>query len=264
MRHFILATAVFASLTASLADEAIRSSIQTVSATGQFDSHIDVGPVKHRGELAYDPASQTYTMTGAGTNMWFGEDEFHFAWKKLSGNFILSATAELIGKGVDAHRKVGWMVRTALTIDSPYVDVALHGDGLTSMQFRRSQGADTEQVESGLTSPSVLQLERRDGEFMMSVAKQGEVFTTKQLANVKLPDEVYVGLFVCSHNADVAEKAKFTNVRITVPAPQDFRPYRDYIGSRLEVMDVDSGHRRVVHTETDSLQCRIGLPTVRL
>ncbi len=222
MRHFISAVVVLASLTVSLADDAPGSKTNAdgrrsanENGLGQFDSHSDIGPVKHTGELEYDPASQTYTMSGAGSNMWFGEDEFHFVWKKLSGNFILSANAELLGAGVNAHRKVGWMVRTALTVDSPYVDVALHGDGLTSMQFRRVSGGDTEQVESGLTSPSVLQLERRDGEFIMSVAKQKEAFTTKELTDVKLPDEVYVGLFVCSHNADVVEKAKFTNVRIT-------------------------------------------------
>jgi Tol biopolymer transport system component len=63
-----------------------------------------------------------------------------------------------------------------------------------------------------------------------------------------------VGLFLCAHNEDVIELATFDNVRIVVPAAADFRPYRDYIGSQLEVMDVQSGHRRIVHTVDDSLQ----------
>ena len=84
----------------------------------------------------------------------------------------------------------------------------------------------------------------------MSVAKHGDEFTTKELSNVTLPDEVYVGLFVCAHNADLTQRAKFSNVRITVSAPTDFRPYRDYIGSRLEIMNVDSGHRSVLRTDS--------------
>ena len=77
--------------------------------------------------------------------------------------------------------------------DSPYVDVALHGDGLTSMQYRRTRGGDTEQVESGVSMPRVVQLERRDGRFIMSVAKPGETLTTRELTDVELPDDVYVG-----------------------------------------------------------------------
>jgi sugar lactone lactonase YvrE len=221
---------------------------------GQFESHSDVGPVKHQGAVSYDTQAETYVVSGSGSNMWFGKDEFHFVWKKMDGNFILSARAALLGEGVDPHRKVGWMVRPDLNDDSPYVDVALHGDGLTSMQYRRTRGGNTEEVESGLTMPNVLQLERHNGKFIMSVAKQGDIFTTRELVDVQLPDEVYVGLFVCAHNADVVEKAKFTNVRVTIPAPSDFRPYRDYIGSRLEVVDVDTGHRRVLHTESSSFQ----------
>ena len=35
-----------------------------------------------------------------------------------------------------------------------------------------------------------------------------------RLAGVSLPDTVYVGLFVCSHNATVTERAIFSKVRI--------------------------------------------------
>jgi Tol biopolymer transport system component len=43
-------------------------------------------------------------------------------------------------------------------------------------------------------------------------------------------------------------------VRIVIPAPDNFTPYRDYIGSNLEIMDVASGHRKVLHTAPNSLQ----------
>jgi Tol biopolymer transport system component len=72
--------------------------------------------------------------------------------------------------------------------------------------------------------------------------------------SLDLGDEVYVGLFVCSHNKDVIESAVFSNVRITVPAKDDFVPYRDYIGSNLELMDVAAGKREIVYTAADSFQ----------
>jgi len=221
---------------------------------GEFSAAGDVGAVKTAGTIAYDADTGTYALSGSGTNMWAGSDEFFFVWKKMRGDLILSADAEFPGEGVEPHRKLGWMIRASLDTDSPYVDIARHGDGLTSLQFRRDKGADTEQIVSEITAAEVLQLERRGGRYVMSVARRGDTFETAELTDIELPDEVYVGLFICAHNPDVVEAGRFTNVRVTVPAPEDFTPYRDYYGSRLEIMDVDTGLRRIVRTETDSLQ----------
>lgn len=221
---------------------------------GAFTNSADVGKVKNSGSTKYDSNRQTYEMAGSGANMWFDNDEFHFTYRKMSGDFILRTRAYLVGEGVDPHRKIGWMIRQSLDPDSAYVDVAVHGDGLTSMQFRRTKGADTEEVVSKLTGPDIMQLSRQGGKYAMSVAKYGEPLASEELASVDLGDEVYVGLFICSHNADVVERAVFENVRIIAPAAPDFRPYRDYIGSHLEVMDIDSGHREIVHTVEDTLQ----------
>jgi Tol biopolymer transport system component len=43
-------------------------------------------------------------------------------------------------------------------------------------------------------------------------------------------------------------------VQITVPAREDFVPYRDYIGSNLEILDVASGNRKVIYREPGSIQ----------
>ncbi|MCB1123734.1 MAG: hypothetical protein KJT03_19425, partial [Verrucomicrobiae bacterium] len=59
---------------------------------GVFDHHQDVGGPAIAGAASYDPALQTYRMSAAGANMWAEEDQFHFAWKKIQGDFILSCT----------------------------------------------------------------------------------------------------------------------------------------------------------------------------
>jgi TolB protein len=221
---------------------------------GIFDEHADVGAPKRAGAARYDAATDTYTLDASGTNMWSGRDEFHFAWKKVTGDFILQARIEFQGKGVDPHRKVGLMVRSTLDSGSPHVNVSRHGDGLTSLQFRRAPGADTEERRSELNGPDVLQLERKGNVYTMSVASFGAVFTTTQLADVTLGEDVYVGIFLCSHNPDVSEQAVLRNVRLIRPAKDDFVPYRDYIGSQVELLDVESGIRRVVHRVDDSMQ----------
>jgi TolB protein len=221
---------------------------------GYFEQSGDVGQPAIAGSTAYDRATQTYTIVGAGTNMWATRDEFQFAWRKMTGDFIVRTHAALQGTGVDPHRKIGWIIRKTLEADSPYVDIAVHGDGLTSLQFRKTAGAITEQVQSTVKGADVIQLARKGRTYTMSVARFGDTFTHSEVADIDLGDEVYVGLFVCSHNPAVSERAVFKNVRIVVPPKEGWVPYRDYIGSNLEVMDVATGDRTVVSTSPISVQ----------
>lgn len=220
---------------------------------GVFADQSDVGNPLRAGRATYDTGNQEYTVDGAGTNIWAGRDEFHFVWRRLKGNFILTTRAAFAGKGVEPHRKMGWMVRAGLDADSRHAVAVVHGDGLTSLQFRKTKGAATEEIKSKVSGADVLQLERKGNTYKMSAARFGEVLTSDAVS-LDLGDEVYVGLFVCSHNKDVTERAVFSNVRITVPARDDVVPYRDYIGSNLEVMDVATGKRKIIYTATDSFQ----------
>ena len=186
---------------------------------GVFATHTEVG--RARGSASYDPRQQTYLVSGSGQNMWDSRDDFHFVWKRISGNFILSTRARFIGAGVEEHRKIGWTIRSSLDPGSAHVTAAMHGDGLMSLQFRRRTGAITEEIKSPDSLPdadAVIELERRDGEYYMSVARFGDTLVTQRLTTVSLPDTVYVGLFVCAHNDTVTERAMFSNVRITTPA----------------------------------------------
>jgi hypothetical protein len=148
-------------------------------ALGVFDAQADVGQVKNPGSAIYDSAGQEYTISGAGTNMWLGADEFHFVWKQMTGNFILSTRAQFVGKGVEAHRKIGWIVRSILDSDSPHVTAVVHGDGRTSLQFRRGKGAITEEKIFAITSADTLQLERKGNVYTASMARAGDTFSAR-------------------------------------------------------------------------------------
>ena len=204
---------------------------------GPFEAATDIGAVKHAGTCSYEPTTETYEVAGSGTNMWLGQDEFHFVYKRLKGTSYFRPRAISRSRrrstsqaGLDDTKGPG--------TERTYVDVAVHGDGLTSMQFRRVAGVNTEEKTASLPEADVLHW---NGEGHVCDVR-GPVRTTirfRSLEGVDLGDEVYVGLFVCAHNADAIEHAEFDNVRITVPAKTDFVPYRDYIGSNLEILDCD-------------------------
>jgi TolB protein len=223
-------------------------------AVGYFEATADIGAPAIAGSTAYDAAAQTYTMSAGGVNMWGARDEFQFAWRKMSGDFLIRTHVEFEGAGVDPHRKIGVIIRKGLEADAPYVDAVLHGDGLTSLQHRMAAGGPTATIASAITHADVLELRREGRRYVMGAAKFGEAMVHTELYGPDLGDEVQVGLFICSHNPKVKETAVFSNVRIDVPPKAGWTPYRDYIGSNLEVMEVATGARTVVHTSPISIQ----------
>ena len=201
---------------------------------GVFTTDPNVG--RATGSAWYDPQQQTYLVAGSGQNMWDTRDDFHFVGKRISGNFILSTRARFISSGREEHRKIGWTIRPSLEPGSAHVTAALHGNGLMSLQFRRQTGAITEEEKSADSLPDadvIIQLERRDGDYFLSVARVGDTLVTQRLTGVSLPDTVYVGLFVCSHNAAVTERATFRDVRITTSRGAGSSPVRPQHASSL-------------------------------
>ena len=81
---------------------------------GDFTGHGDVGTVTRPGSASYDSTTGVYQLSGSGANVWAARDAFHYAWRKMKGDFILTARGQLVGKGVDPHRKFGWMIRSSL------------------------------------------------------------------------------------------------------------------------------------------------------
>ena len=144
-----------------LALSAFASTAAAQQPLGDFTDQGDVGRVSHPGTVSYDKATGTYSITGSGANIWARRDAFHYVWRKMKGDFILTARGELEGKGVEAHRKFGWMIRSGLDSNATHVSAVVHGDGLTSLQFRRATGDTTGQVQSPIKGADVIQLERR-------------------------------------------------------------------------------------------------------
>src|ERR1043165_9899707 len=140
---------------------------------GIFEGHGDVGTVLHPGSSVYDAAKKAYTLTGSGTNMWFAEDYFQFAWKKMSGDVSLTAEIAFTTTTGNEHKKAALIFRQSLDADSVYVDIARHGNGMTALQFRDEKGAATREVISNTTSPTRLRITKRGDYVYMSLADKG-------------------------------------------------------------------------------------------
>jgi TolB protein len=212
---------------------------------GIFSNNSDVGSATHAGSARFIQSSNEYHITGGGANIWGQKDAFQYLWKKDSGDFSLTTRIRWIGDGKNAHRKAGWMIRQSLSPDSSYADAVVHGNGLTSLQFRKTKGGPTEEIQSPISAPAFLRIERHGDVFSLYVCEEGKVFQPVGSVSVALDDPVYVGLVVCSHDDTTTETAIFSQVdmkSLGISKMED-----RIIESSLETISVETGQRRIVY-----------------
>ncbi len=237
---------------------------------GQFARAADVGNPKIKGSSSYNAEAQVYTLKGGGYNIWFNHDEFHFLYRPIKGDFLLTANFQLIGneKG-NNHRKTGWMIRENTDHDAVSVNTCLHGDGLAVLQWRLLRGAYMRDPQEEIFFPkpyfgeAVIQLERMGKTITMRIAHPGEPL--EEMGSILLPDlkdEVLIGPYVLAHDPDGMQEARVWNVRVSTPVPPDWHPNRLVkttsheglvLGSRLETVEVATGKRRVVYETEDRI-----------
>jgi hypothetical protein len=230
---------------ASLAILAVTTTVATAQTQplGIFTDHQDVGTVLHPGSAQFNGAQQTYTVSGSGENMWFGLDDFHYVWKKVSGDVALTADIALVGTTGNPHRKAFLMIRQTLDGDSPAVDLAVHLVGLTSLQFRDTAGGNMQEVESNISAPKTVRIEKRGDYFYAFVlGKDGKLQPAGASHKLALSGDFYIGLGVCAHDKDVVEKAVFSNVKLEQLPPVTGKRI---LVSTLETIPIASTDRHV-------------------
>ncbi len=219
-----------------------------------FPSAVNIGNPAIPGNSLYDAEAQSWLLTGSGTNMWGTRDEFFFLSRKSSEDCLLSANLAFRGEGTDPHRKAGVMFRASLEDDAPYVDVAVHGDGLTSLQYRLEKGGDTREVSTQVKAPGFIQLEKSGNTYIMRVSSDQTPLDEVASVTVDLGEEMHAGLFVCSHNPKVSEQAVFKNVRLDIPAEARGGEQAPPSPSRLEILDIASGNRKILYATNDHIE----------
>jgi TolB protein len=229
---------------------------------GIFETQQDIGYVKHAGSSSYDENTQSYIITGSGANIWFNEDQFHFTFRKISGDFLLTADFAFTGDttGAIGHRKIGWMVRQSTAADAVSMNACIHIDGLIALQWREMRGAFMQDPQGEIFYPKrglqTMQLERRGKSLIMRMANPGEPLQEVGAHELNdLTDTVLAGIYVCAHDSDALVSARVWNLRIDRPVENKYQPNpilakpasREEMGSRLETLDITNGYRKVIY-----------------
>ncbi|MGB2862013.1 MAG: PA14 domain-containing protein [Sedimentisphaerales bacterium] len=163
----------------------------------------------------------TYTMTASGADIWavngVEADEFHFAYKTLTGTGSMVAKVESVGN-TDAWAKAGVMIRETLTPDSAHAMMVVTPGSGASFQRRPGTGQTSLNTDSaGIVAPYWVKINRdMSGNFTGSISANGSTWTTVGTwENIPMSTNVYIGLAVTAHNVGATCEAVFSNVSTT-------------------------------------------------
>jgi len=169
------------------------------------------------GSFVEGPAG-TYTITGSGADIWGQSDQFHYAFKTLTGPGSIVARVQSL-TNTNASAKAAVMIRETLAADSKYSLVAVTpGSGVID-EYRAETGENAQQEASqtGISAPYWVKIERDfAGNLTAYTSANG---STWQMLGQPIPFQMasnaYIGLAVTSHNVNAICEAKFSNVTIT-------------------------------------------------
>jgi hypothetical protein len=182
---------------------------------GSFTNSDDVGAPLLKGVAEFDPSTGQYKITGSGSDIWAKADQFHYVWREMSDNFAVTATAKFLTDGI-AHRKAVIMLRKSLDTDSPFVHLAIHGDGTPSVQFRNTKADNTNTVDFPVEGPGTwkLKLVRQGNTITVWLAKDGVPLRELGHTNNVLGSPILVGLGVSSHSQEAISTVLFSEVSV--------------------------------------------------
>ena len=163
----------------------------------------------------------TFTMTGSGADITGPADEFHYAYKTLSGQGSIIAKIESM-QNTNDWAKAGVMIRGTLDPGSAQAVAFVTPANGVVFEYRfatgdNNIGAASQQTD--ITAPHWVKLDRSIlGVFTVSHSDNGSTWEPiggNPTANIQMSSTVYIGLAVTSHDAALTCQAVFSNVTTT-------------------------------------------------
>jgi len=186
------------------------------------------GQAAAQGALSFDAATGTYSVGGAGTDIWGNADQFTYAYKALEGDgTMIARVVSDDGKGANEWSKAGVMIRETLAAGSTHAFMPITAGGGNGRSFQRRLVANLASTNADgpapkITAPYWVKIERKGNDFSGYVsADANEWVAVGTPVTIVMKDPVFIGLAVTSHLAGTMRTWTFDSVSTTgnvVPA----------------------------------------------
>jgi outer membrane protein assembly factor BamB/regulation of enolase protein 1 (concanavalin A-like superfamily) len=171
----------------------------------------------------------TWTVSGAGGDIWSTGDQFHYVWQTVAADATVSAdvTAQT---DTDPSAKAGVMLRGGTGAGAAYYAAYVTPGNGIQVQYRDTDGGiAAQQANPAGGAPAYLEVARSGTTFTAYTSANGSTWTAVPDSTVSLPNlsgTVLAGLAVTSHDTGTTGTATFTGVTVanTAPVPPNLCP----------------------------------------
>lgn len=172
----------------------------------------DIGKVGVPG--AARAAGGTWTVSGAGEDIFGPADSFHFVWQKWHGDGRITARIVRYQRR-DMWTKVGVMARESRAAGSKFADVLVTPDKGAEMQWRATPGGDAQTTDQAPSpAPFWVRLVRTGNTLTGYISPDGRHWQPRGKATVAMSEDILLGLCVTSHKNDSVTEATVDSVEV--------------------------------------------------
>jgi regulation of enolase protein 1 (concanavalin A-like superfamily) len=177
----------------------------------------DVGSVGRAGSASH--ADGTFTVRGAGADIWGTADAFHYVHQSVSGDVeIVARVASL--QNTSTYAKAGLMLRASLAANAAHVILDVTPNGTIEFMRRASTGGSTAWLAGASDAPPTwLRLVRSGSTVTGYVSSSGTSWVTVGSTTLAIGSSAQIGLVVTSHDTGVLNTSTFDNVAVSGSAP---------------------------------------------
>jgi regulation of enolase protein 1 (concanavalin A-like superfamily) len=173
----------------------------------------DIGAVGLSGSASHD--GDTFTVQGAGDDIWGTADGLHLAWRTLPGDGEIVARVASV-EGSMSWTKVGVMMRQSLDAGSAHAMMFVSAGKGFKFQRRPVTGGISLSTDGGVgTAPEWVKLTRVGQVVTASISPDGTTWRTVGSETMSMVGEIHVGLAVTSHTDLAVATGTFDNVQVT-------------------------------------------------
>jgi outer membrane protein assembly factor BamB len=178
----------------------------------------DVGYPAPQGSQLYNRGTGTWTLQGGGFDIFFNRDQFHYVWRTLKGDGVVSA--QVVDQGYTSpSAKAGVMLRASTDTSSPFYAVFVTPKNDLLVHFRLKAGGMIQEIKLPPQTPKLpiyLKVTRRGNVFTAYTSQDGFAWTPIAGSSIAMNtgSTMLAGLAVTSHNPSYLSVVTFDSVVI--------------------------------------------------
>lgn len=201
-----------------------------------------------QGELTFDSNSSSY-LWARGPQTPTDINTSGFAYRTFKNNFILTLQFKVLAQ---AEQKLCFGLQIESAEPQFLLKTKIDNQGIAIVENYLDKKIMLPLLNA-VKNPDVFQVERKGDELIISAANYGKPLKIVARQKISSTQSVNVGVYRHFYPED-KNILELHNLRWVIPGDKDWISHHDYLGSRLELLNIETGDRNIIYETTAAIE----------